>query len=125
MSFTFVEGTVPITGRGRRRIESQYREVVETLYHDRKTNPEKTLIAKTASMEEAKALAVDLKRVKFIGANDVTVSTVIGADYSVTFWVNDKVARGPRKAKSATEEPAETTPETPAVKPIRKTATPK
>lgn len=117
--FTFVESTVPVTGRGRPRVESQYRDVVETLYADRKTNPDKTLTAQTRNQEEAKNLVQDLKRVKFIGANDVTVGAVISADNSVTFWVNDTVKRGPRKPKPAA------TPDVAAdVKPVRK-ATPK
>lgn len=122
MSFVFEETAVPIAGRGRPRVESQYRQVVETLYHERKTKPTKTLTAKTHSEEEAKALVKDLKRVKFIGANDVTVGTIIGDDNSVTFWVNDTVKRGPRKPKVETEN---ATDEKATVKPIRKAAAPK
>lgn len=125
MSYVFEETAVPIAGRGRPRVESQYRQVVETLYHERKTSkPTKTLTAKTNSEDEAKALVKDLKRVKFIGANDVTVGTIIGDDNSVTFWVNDTVKRGPRKPKVDTEN-ATATDEKATVKPIRKAAAPK
>lgn len=115
--FTFEETTVPVSGRGRPRIESQHKAIVESLHADRKTKPAKTLTAKTSNAEEAKALAIDLKRVKTIDGVDVTVSVHISDDNAVTFWVSDTVKRGPRKPKTET---AETTTDAPA-KPTRKT----